>query len=346
MIFKNFFMSPSKPLAWAFAALSLLCPTPLLGQGECSSDAWTRGHLGIAIACDCTVSPRREERWEFRSPIVVTAVEREGPSFGKLSVGDTILTVNGTPVFQSGTGARLAALKPGETVRLGIASETGKDERTLVAASICSNDPRAIGMYVPGVYPTRRQMTNEGQQFGEVTERPAGSVIGPVPVPGGQPETRPEGWLGLAFACTGCGWAREDGDASPYWESVDPPIVYAVTPGGPADVAGLRAGDVLLSVDGLSITSGAGGRALGAVRPGQRLALVVRRGREELTLGIEARHQPSSPPTASNARRFAGMFGGVRVEVEGLAPDEINLASDGSAMVIVVRGTRIRLFAP
>jgi type II secretory pathway component PulC len=51
--------------------------------------------------------------------------------------------------------------------------------------------------------------------------------------------------------------------------------VYSVDLGSPAARAGLRRGDLITEIDGLSILTPAGGRRFGTIRPGQRVKWTV-----------------------------------------------------------------------
>lgn len=333
--------------AWVLAGFALLVPPAARAQEACPSGAAPRGHLGITIACDCTVGASWESDWTFRSPILVRAVERNGPAYGILWPGDEIVAVNDVPVTSEGGSRILETLRPGQRVRLTVRRDG--DERTVrvTAREICPHDPRAIGTYVPEVPPDATAGRRETPAAAPPARReaPAGPSREPVPVPERLPDVRPEGWLGVAFACTGCGWAREADDATPYWESDAPPLIYAVYPGGPAERAGLRPGDLLLAVDGEPIESEAAGRVLGAVRPGERVRLRVRRDGEVVEHAVEAERRPELGGLPG-ALRYAGELGGVRVEVSGDPPDDVAVTSDGGELVIVVGGTVIRLSAP
>ncbi|WP_395443274.1 S1C family serine protease [Caulobacter sp. UC70_42] len=71
-------------------------------------------------------------------------------------------------------------------------------------------------------------------------------------------------------------------------------LVADVTPGGPADRAGLKAGDALLALNGQALTSSADlTRRVGQARPGERLRLELLREGRTLHLDVVAGERPS-----------------------------------------------------
>lgn len=123
---------------------------------------------------------------------------------------------------------------------------------------------------------------------------PAGRVVaerGPVSdaTPGGvrridltRPRETPlgvDGSLGLVLRCVTCQPVTANGRVR--WRTNQPPVVDSVTPGGVADEAGLRAGDVLLDVAGTDIRDEAGLQNLLAY-PLRDFALTWQRGSDTL----------------------------------------------------------------
>jgi membrane-associated protease RseP (regulator of RpoE activity) len=66
-------------------------------------------------------------------------------------------------------------------------------------------------------------------------------------------------------------------ESAAVWRFGTWPKVYSVDLGGPAARAGLRRGDVITRIDGVSILTPEGGRRFGAIRPGQTVRWTVRR---------------------------------------------------------------------
>lgn len=82
-------------------------------------------------------------------------------------------------------------------------------------------------------------------------------------------------WIGLGFSCSDCSIVQEDNGAR--WTFKTAPTVYAVEVGSPAysgsGTSGMRRGDILTHIDGLDITTQAGGKRLGSVKPNQTVKL-------------------------------------------------------------------------
>jgi membrane-associated protease RseP (regulator of RpoE activity) len=330
--------------------LALMCAVPLLlsasaapaGQGGCGAQP-ARGHLGVRIACDCTVNsaPSDARPWRFRSAILVDAVEEGGPAAGVLRPGDVIMAIDGVLVTEEEGARRLWEVRPGASARLSIERDGRRMDVTLRAAAICADDRRAIGSYAPAVAAGGEIPASAPAQPTPAPPAVPGEPSStPVPVPT-TPDLQPEGWLGFGLACNRCGWAREGGDTAPYWESEAEPILYTVQPGSPAARAGLRDGDVLVRVGAHPITSREGGRALGAVRPDERLPLRVRRDGRVMDVVLVAGRRPaaSAPP----AVRYAGQVGGVRVELSGATPSDVSVDEQTGEMSITVNGATVRL---
>lgn len=85
-----------------------------------------------------------------------------------------------------------------------------------------------------------------------------------------------------------------DVDATASGDCPVPPIVASVVDGAPAAEAGIQPGDTLLSLDGASLRSERGRRAMGTLKAGEPVRLLVGRpaGRRELTVMPTSR-----PPT-------------------------------------------------
>ncbi len=125
---------------------------------------------------------------------------------------------------------------------------------------------------------------------------------------GGQAVVRP--WLGARTQTVTGEIARSLGLSTPQGA-----LVADIWPGGPAARAGLRRGDVILSVDGRPATDAAAVTyAISSRRPGESLRLGVRRenGREE-TLTLRAEAPPATPAKDEQVIRGRNPFDGATV---------------------------------
>jgi membrane-associated protease RseP (regulator of RpoE activity) len=163
-------------------------------------------------------------------------------------------------------------------------------------------------------------------------------------------------WFGLSISCSEC--RRTETRTGERWSFTVPPELLAVEPGSPAAQAGLRAGDVLTHIDGLSLTTGAGVERLAAVHPGQIVAFRVVRGSGEFNatiraarLDVDQSQAPRVDTTAFRERvadpgqpvRFSGPFGNTDVVVRGPAATSVTFAERECWMEIRVRDAVVRL---
>jgi S1-C subfamily serine protease len=107
-------------------------------------------------------------------------------------------------------------------------------------------------------------------------------------------------------------------------------LIADVLPEGPA-AAGLRPGDILLEVDGVSISSRAQfERATGALVPGRVAKLKIRRGGRELIVSLRVAEEPDEwqvPPALARARRLLGIEARPITPTMGAVAGSIELGS-------------------
>ena len=92
------------------------------------------------------------------------------------------------------------------------------------------------------------------------------------------------GWLGVEVVCSDCSYKGTDDFA--VWSFETAPEIRQVVDGSPAARAGLEDGDTLMRINGLEITSEAGGRAFGAMSAGAVVTLLVRRAGREISIAV------------------------------------------------------------
>lgn len=296
---------------------------------QCPAGQTPRGDLGIRrIACDCTVRAARDgepANWRFRSLPIVQAVDAPSGAHGVLEPGDEIVAIDGVSLLTPDGGARFANVPPAASVRLTIRRAGRVRDVAVRAGAICSGDARLLERRAPAAPPAPRAGTRS----------PGGSIVpsGNMSLP----------WFGWALSCRGCGWEQEQGDAHPRWESSDLPMVHAVQPGGPAEQAGIRAGDRLVGIAGQPITSRDGGSRLGAANPGAPLAVTIERGGRTLARSIVPGPRRGGPSRAPLAPRYRGEIGPASVEVDSADAVSVTLSDDGTELVITTPTTTVRV---
>jgi hypothetical protein len=132
--------------------------------------------------------------------------------------------------------------------------------------------------------------------------------------------TRPAGqttWtLGVGLLCTRCG-IEELANGRRRWTFSAHPVVDEVEQGGVADRLGLRRGDTLRRIDGLDLTTPAGGERLGSLAPGRTFRLDWSRegAQRSATFTFDSIVRP--PASTIEPPRLSQTVGTARVEVRG-----------------------------
>jgi Do/DeqQ family serine protease len=127
-------------------------------------------------------------------------------------------------------------------------------------------------------------------------------------VGGGHTVVRP--WLGARLQSVTPDLARSLGLATPSGA-----LVADVWPGGPADRAGVKQGDVIVAVDGQPVVDAPGlNYAIGTRRPGDSLSLGVRRNGRVQTLTAKAEAPAADPPRDTQLVGGRNPFTGATVE--------------------------------
>jgi S1-C subfamily serine protease len=104
----------------------------------------------------------------------------------------------------------------------------------------------------------------------------------------------PTGYIGIETAPLTPGMAQQLGTATQ-----DGAYVVSTNKGGPADNAGMKSGDVIVSVNGQSVTSPDDlGSILNGLQPGDSVSVVVDRHGQQVTLNVtlDARPLPTQFP--------------------------------------------------
>ena len=156
--------------------------------------------------------------------------------------------------------------------------------------------------------------------------------------------------FGFALECSGCTRDRPEGESMlPVWHYTDYPRVVAVTPGGAAERVGIREGDVLMSVDGMSILSSDGARRFSSARVADNIRLTLDRGGKSFDAELTPRLgrggfglRGDRPPREPVPREYSGRVGDVTVDATSNEPV---LATTDSLGVLTLRigDTLVRL---
>ncbi|CAN7151578.1 Do family serine endopeptidase [Phenylobacterium sp. LjRoot225] len=155
-----------------------------------------------------------------------------------------------------------------------------------------------------------RSGTSSGVGFaipGALVRRVVETAVG-----GGHTLVRP--WFGARLQSVTPEMARSLGLATPSGA-----LVADVWPGGPADRAGVKQGDVVLSVDGRAVVdASAVNYAVGTHRVGDTVSVGLRRGGRDQTLALRAQAAPATP--ARDEQTIAGRNPFTGATVVNLSP--------------------------
>lgn len=241
--------------------------------------------------------------------------------------------------------------RPGEAPRARVWTSDGDVSAAVAPATpaepsvpgIASTPSATMGTLAPAMPPTPAARASAA----------AGGFGYAFTVPAGPPS--PQAWFGFSIRCNGCGWASSGrpGD-SPVWESEEAPELSMIASNSPASRAGLRRGDRITHIDGVSILSNSGRRKFGGVKPGQRIRLTVDRDGNtlvrELTLGerpevraaiAATRPRAATPPSMRRELRYSGRLEDVTVEVFSAGGPTVE--RNGDTMIITVGTSVVRL---
>lgn len=249
----------------------LLLTIPSVGLGQesrtCRDGSSPTANLGItSFACSgCayrTDELTKTRDWNFDSEPRILGIEMGGPADGTLEEGDWIVSIDGNLITTVAGARRWSSLRPGERISLKVRREDGTRMVEMVVGARCRGDETEA-----------REST--GHDFPRSALR--------------LPRLLPSGWLGIGLTCD-C--SVNTGGDFPSWTFNDAPRVGGVIPGSPASRAGIRDGDLLVAVDGLSLVTREGGEAFSRIEPGQRVRLTLYRDEVERTVDLIAVKRP------------------------------------------------------
>ena len=265
-------------------------------------------------------------RGEAPQPAVIDAVEHMPPGLVDLRPGDRVVSVNGKQT-STGIDAMLASYDPDKPTSSTVLSvDLVRSGTTISVALPAKLDPAfpPSGMVIRKV--NGRVVKTPLEAAREVSRAEGAARYGTSPTVTlvfareGSPGT------GAADTVTSAG-VPVSVAYGPFWFSSlvsfrIPPFIQHVMPNLPAEQAGLRTGDIVLSVDGTLVDSSFQATSLIKANAGQAVDVRVKRtgrdgtGTGEKTLTVDVRESPET-----KGRGQVGlMFGAPLVSKPGLAP--------------------------
>jgi hypothetical protein len=241
------------------AALAMTLAARAADAQTCAGGIPRTATLGIGllqcVGGSCTVNARDGAGRAHDFSTEPRVWRLDAPAAGVLRDGDQILAVDGALITTRDGGRRLANLRAGAPVALRI-RRGGAEMRVSVT-------PRP-GCNTPSLAVTATAARPEAPTPGSAEARAAEEAGPPI-------------YFGMELDCGDCGWRREGSEWR--WHSSEPMRVKAAVPG-------LRAGDVVLRINGRELTDRGAGQFFDRLRPGHAVRFDVRRGSRTLTIPI------------------------------------------------------------
>lgn len=286
--------------------------TPAFGQSATSntcSGSDPVGYLGISgIDCDCTVAPIGSGKpWQFRSEPKITSLEVDSRAGAVLKIGDVITHVDGHSIRTSAGANALSTLAPRKAVVLTVRRNGQTLKYAMTAESVCPTDTRLFGLYAPGNMPAaaapgRPVVAGGAPRAAAPAIARAPYATTPAIAPAAAYSVSPRASFGMGLACTGnCSIKMSEKNGVATMKFSQPPEVYSVEKGGPADKAGIRRGDVLTHINDMPMERDKAGQLFANAKPGERVRFTIRRGSEHKTVLLEAAPRTAPMPALAQS---------------------------------------------
>jgi len=234
----------------------------------------TPGYLGVGVQ-DLTDEKAKALNLKDNSGVEISAVTDGAPAAkAGVRVGDVILEVNGQKVTGREQFAELiAANAPGTKIALAVARISGK---LSIAATVETRPPG----FTPGIVPQSIVPLSQEDLQMMMAAQAAVASSGAQPI----------GFVGESLGS----------QLAAFFGVQEGVLVQAVGERTPADRAGLKAGDVIVKVNGMPVATPR--EISGAVRQSSRKTVVftVVRNKKEITLSLEMACDFGRPPLAQD----------------------------------------------
>lgn len=354
-------------VVWLVAALPGMVAAQVADALPCR-DSEREGSLGISgIQCDrCQfiTSPGADQAVFYTEPVIL-GLNPSAPSSRILREGDVLMAIDGNLITTSQGWDRFNNLPAQGSVNLRVRREGRVIEVNVPLMPVCTRRGDAPSTVIAGrpvlaPRPTRTGVTSLPPRpdlaapASPVRAAPGvPAVTSPVRVPRGVlapraptlAELSPRASLGFGFQCSYCSFDTE----THAWTFTDAPEIQGVSRGGAAWEAGLRAGDLIVAIDGQDILTPEGGSRFAEIAPGDAVVWTIERSgqRQDIHAVAEERDAPrvwSTPARTERLIRFTGTVGGTTVEVSG-ARVSVTESEDGNLIVIQTGDNVIRIRA-
>ena len=306
-------------------AIAAIPAAPLAAQ-QCPDNRPPYPSLGVerfqCMGGSCSVGRLQGDTYSHSfstEPIVLESWNRDSRG-DDLMEGDILVSVEGALITSREGGLRLGSLPIGDPATLQVRRDNRLIDLEVVPERSCQppslivsseaplalanvNTVRAAGV-VSGRVADARALQGQYMQAARATA--LGNSVWTTTTPVAPPVE-----FGIELSCGDCAWTRAGavwgrgvavgtvplatGSSEPAPErpratmrfvTDEFPVIRAVERDGPADQAGVQIGDVILTVEGIPITSREAGELLGQIEAGSAVTLEVRRGNQIVSVDV------------------------------------------------------------